>query len=269
LISTFLYSLAGGMLVVLSTGRPGEISWRFLRLVSVLAAATAGSVSVWHLLLDGPTPDGSGRWSNIAFGTGMSLAAAVCAVLARWSAEQPSFFRTLAASGGLFGLTAVSLRTLDICHEHSAARWVAGVAIIGQCLGSAFLGSFTVSWLLGHAYLTATRMTIDPLRRFCRLLSVTVAARIAFASISILLAWQWRKSVDDDVPARLLESWLILTLRIGVGLAAPAIFAYMVSDCVRLRATQSATGILYFASTFAYVGELASLYLISECGWPV
>ena len=46
-------------------------------------------------------------------------------------------------------------------------------------------------------------------------------------------------------------------------------FAYMVADCVRLRSTQSATGILYFGSVFAYIGELASQQLLLDCGWPL
>lgn len=54
-----------------------------------------------------------------------------------------------------------------------------------------------------------------------------------------------------------------------MGLVAVAVFAYMVTDCVRLRSTQSATGILYFASLFVYMGELAGLWLILECGWPL
>ena len=62
---------------------------------------------------------------------------------------------------------------------------------------------------------------------------------------------------------------MILTLRIAVGLLAVGLFAYMVADCVRLRSTQSATGILYFASIFAYVGELANLQLIAQYGWPL
>ena len=63
--------------------------------------------------------------------------------------------------------------------------------------------------------------------------------------------------------------WLVASLKIGVGLVAVGAFAYMVADCVRLRSTQSATGILYFGSLFAYVGELAGLQLLTECGWPI
>ena len=139
---------------------------------------------------------------------------------------------------------------------------------LGQVLGSWLLGSITIAWLLGHAYLTATKMTIAPLRYFSRMLSMAVALRIAFFVVSILVAWgMGGESVS--VWGRLEQWWLIVTLRVGVGLVALAIFAYMVGDCVRLRSTQSATGILYFASVMAYAGELASQYLTRELGWPI
>jgi hypothetical protein len=65
------------------------------------------------------------------------------------------------------------------------------------------------------------------------------------------------------------RSWLIVFLRVGLGIVGVGAFTYMVLDCVRLRSTQSATGILYFGSIFAYIGELASQYLLYEWGWPI
>ena len=59
------------------------------------------------------------------------------------------------------------------------------------------------------------------------------------------------------------------TLRRAVGLLAVSLFAYMVWDCVKLRSTQSATGILYFASVFVYIGELSSQHLAGDIGIPL
>lgn len=140
---------------------------------------------------------------------------------------------------------------------------------IGQILGALLLGSITISWLLGHAYLTATKMTIAPLRHFSSMLSWSVGARIAFLVVSVLLAWGGIGGASPAVLAHLEQWWLVATLRIGVGLVAVGVFAYMVADCVRLRSTQSATGILYFGSVMAYVGELASQQLVRELGWPI
>jgi len=112
-------------------------------------------------------------------------------------------------------------------------------------------------------------MTIVPLRHFSRMLSWSVAIRIVFLLLSVLIAWRGVGGASPAILTHLEQCWLIATLRVGVGLAAVAAFAYMVSDCVRLRSTQSATGILYFGSVMAYVGELASQQLVRELGWPI
>jgi len=141
--------------------------------------------------------------------------------------------------------------------------------VVGQVFACWMLGSITVAWLLGHAYLTATKMTIAPLRYFSRMLSAAVAARILFLIVALAAAWLLQEASAATIWTRLEQAWLIVILRVAVGLMALAVFAYMVGDCVRLRSTQSATGILYFASVMAYVGELASQYLTRELGWPI
>ena len=60
----------------------------------------------------------------------------------------------------------------------------------------------------------------------------------------------------------------MMSVRLAVGLLVPLVFAYMVWETVRLRATQSATGILYFTLVLAYVGELTGLYLARVTGVP-
>jgi hypothetical protein len=53
-----------------------------------------------------------------------------------------------------------------------------------------------------------------------------------------------------------------------VGLALPAVFVYMAHDCIKRRATQSATGILYVAGLLVFIGEITGLYLVAETGLP-
>jgi hypothetical protein len=53
-----------------------------------------------------------------------------------------------------------------------------------------------------------------------------------------------------------------------VGLAVPAVFVYMAHDCIKRRATQSATGILYVAGVLIFIGEILALHLVRETGLP-
>ena len=63
--------------------------------------------------------------------------------------------------------------------------------------------------------------------------------------------------------------WVVATVRGGVGLAGAAIFAWMIRDCVKVRATQSATAIFYLSMVFVFLGELAAQYLLRTEGLPV
>ena len=284
MVVTLLYSIAGGMLVVLATGRTEQIAWRFLRLIGVLTFAMACAATAWSIRTHGfRTPDAMQMGATIC-GAAAGVGAAAIVFIAPASASSARMFRVVCLLAGLCGLAACGLSALANSHQAATLRVVsaapdsptmvsgtlaAGMIVLNQILGALLLGSITLAWLLGHAYLTATKMTIAPLRHFSRMLSWSVAIRIAFLLLSVLIAWRGFGGASPAILTHLGEWWLIVALRVGVGLVAVAGFAYMVSDCVRLHSTQSATGILYFGSVMAYVGELASQQLVRELGWPI
>jgi len=61
---------------------------------------------------------------------------------------------------------------------------------------------------------------------------------------------------------------LLVITRWAVGLLVPAVFIYMAYDCIRRRATQSPTGILYVTGILIFIGEIISLYLLRETRLP-
>lgn len=255
--------------MVLATGRMDQIAWRFVRLVSLIAFALVCATTIWRFGT-GESSGGTDRWI-IALGVAGSLVGIALVVIAPWSSRLAGPFRSLAVVGGLLATGAGCLLATNRLVPNESTTLAPGMVVISQVLGALLLGSTTVTWMLGHAYLTATKMTIAPLRHFSRVLSWAVGLRLAFMVLSLLLAW-WldrQGGAAVGIIAHLKDAWLVASLRIGVGLIALAAFAYMVSDCVRLRSTQSATGILYFGSVFAFVGELASQQLTLECGWPI
>jgi len=278
MVVTLLYSIAGGMLVVLATGRTEQIAWKFLRLIGLLTFALTCVATVWSLRIHGLLADDALRmWAAIS-GAVAGLGAVAIVFIAPQSPSIARVFRFVCLIAGLCGLAACGLSALASTAEmvmpartQTAPLSVlaAAMIVLGQLFGAMLLGSITISWLLGHAYLTATKMTIAPLRHFSWMLSWSIGLRIAFLVVSVLIAWCGIGGAPPTILARLEQWWLIATLRIGVGLVAVGAFAYMVAECVRLRSTQSATGILYFGSVMAYVGELASQQLVRELGWPI
>ncbi|MDR3638751.1 MAG: hypothetical protein P4L84_33400 [Isosphaeraceae bacterium] len=130
-------------------------------------------------------------------------------------------------------------------------------------VASAFLmGSTLTAMLLGHHYLTAPAMSIDPLRRFVRCMAWALAIRAGVAALGF---WAWRSGAfapSAVVPV----STFFLTVRWGVGFLGPALATVLTWKTVEIRSTQSATGILYIAMTLVLFGELTALVLSQGSG---
>lgn len=266
MLTTFLYSLAGGMLAVLATGTPSAMARRFLRLACFFVLAAAAVLSVEFLRFGD-----AGSIGMVAGTLGVFLTVSAVAAVLTAPGEDGSgrAFQAVCAFGGLAGVAAACASALELPGVDHGSHLASALVVVSQAFGAMLLGSITIAWLLGHAYLTATKMTIAPLIHFSRMLSLTVLARTMFAIVSFAVAWLARGESGTTVLSQLGNVWLVVSIRVGFGLIVVGAMAYMVADCVRLRSTQSATGILYFASILAYVGELANQQLVVECGWPL
>lgn len=265
MLTTMLYSVAGGMLAVLASGKPNQLAWRFVRVVAMVALALACLPTFWRIREAGFSQL---RLTDVTtFGIIAAASAAALLLLAPMCSRHRAVLRTLGSIGGTAGIIAACQASLAGCGR-DVSSLLGKLIVVNQVLAAWLLGSMTLAWLLGHAYLTATKMTIAPLRHVSRVFSVSVWLRVAFLLGSVAMYAWFTRGGDPSPFALLARSWLIVGLRVGVGLIGVMVFAYMVADCVRLRATQSATGILYFGTLFAYIGELANQYLLREIGWP-
>ncbi len=131
-------------------------------------------------------------------------------------------------------------------------------------LSSAFLmGATLTAMLLGHHYLTAPAMSIDPLKRFVRCMAGALVLRALVAAAGLGLWFNAGVSLTHTSGA---VSPLFLGVRWGMGLFGPALATYLTWQTVRIRSTQSATGILYIAMTLVLFGELTAMILSRDVG---
>jgi hypothetical protein len=130
-------------------------------------------------------------------------------------------------------------------------------------LASAFLlGATLTAMLLGHYYLTAPTMSIAPLKQFVRCMAWGLGARALLAALGW---WLWQEGTDGSHgPGQV--SGFFLAIRWGMGFAGPALATLLTWKTVAIRATQSATGILFIALTFVLFGELTALILARDAG---
>ncbi|MCK6484122.1 MAG: hypothetical protein HUU22_06780 [Phycisphaerae bacterium] len=300
MIVLFLCQLCSGCLAMTGLCRTDHVSWRYFRLMQRVAlglllaagvfvatvpnwreepvlrrAAAAIAVSAIVVVVglttvgrNGDSPQRSRRTIGWLGAACTLIAAASLAspngplVSQAWPRASPEYVSEsrveIIGANGSTTITAVSPPA-----EPRGARSPAGMsaalapAWISAALGAGVLGAVTAGMLLGHSYLTHVTMPIDPLRRLTSIVAVMVLLKSAWAAVNLAASREWL-NVDGPQATWL---WLMLGLRIGVGLLGLGVLAYMIRDCVRLRNTQSATGILFIAMVFAFLGELSSAEL--------
>lgn len=131
-------------------------------------------------------------------------------------------------------------------------------------LSSAWLfGGATTAMLLGHWYLTATGMSLDPLIRLTQLLLAAAVLRGVLAGVGLATLPESSASVTAGVHG----IWLLL--RWAAGIAGPLILALMVRRILRYRNTQSATGVLFAAVILVFIGETTAALLFRDFRWPL
>jgi hypothetical protein len=238
--------LAVGLTVILLL-----TSWR---LVPPRFFRTHGLVILALLVVAGLDASRAGIRGTLLYGL---IAAAVAAYLmtVAWGMGLPRVAVPVALSLAFGGSTLLVGRTL-------ATPDPRGLFESASRLASAFLlGSTLSAMLLGHYYLTAPAMSIDPLKRFVKCMGWGLVARGALASYGL---WMWLEPGTSDVARGL--SPLFLTVRFGVGILGVAIATGMTWQTVSIRSTQSATGILYIAMVLVLFGELTAMVLTQDSG---
>lgn len=151
----------------------------------------------------------------------------------------------------------------------SAAPWpaspeVAGVALVAldEFTSSWLLGFTLTAMLLGHWYLNTPTMKLQPLIRLLALIYGSLAARSAISGSG------WVQLVVSG--ATLSRGLLaLLAIRWIAGILGVLAMAMMTSRTLKIPNTQSATGILYVAVIFVFLGELSSLLLSAESHCPL
>jgi hypothetical protein len=252
---SFLILLAGGIMLAAAMSDPREVTLNWLRLAGILALSMGGLSAFFFVRRDEVKLPA--QWA--------AMAVTLAAVLGQLA------FVQVASRGVQRGLAAIAFvgavaAGVMLQPGQSAGRreiWLVASAV-AACAGvSAVTGLALMDMLLGHAYLTASKMTIAPFKRLNLALAGALGLRAACGIAAVVLARNYQ-------PVEML--WARFGLQVGtrwlVGLVVPVVFVYMAHDCIRRRATQSATGILYVAGVLIFIGELTALWLARETGLP-
>lgn len=190
-------------------------------------------------VLYGLAARGEARWGAILLG----LAAFVGSLL--WTLERRTAGRRWLFVTVLAGLVCLGgdVRSFD------ASAGGLSLLACAALSSAATLGAAMSGMLLGHRYLTAPGMPLEPLFDANRLLGAAALARLGVSIWALALG-----------ASALTESTFVvwLSLRWLAGIAGPLGVWWMVRRILAYRNTQSATGLLFVGVILTFIGELTA-----------
>lgn len=197
---------------------------------------------------------------NVLYGL-VALMAMISWGMIRFTAERP--FRSKLNTASLLALPAVAFDSLLFIPQNMVLGIPGAFVPIHFVTASLLLGGFLIGMIFGHWYLINVDMPKKLLVRMSLLLSGTLLLKMLAVAATWLVIRQ-ASPTDTDWIA-LLTSFsgygLFFWQRILVGLAIPAVIAYMIWSTARIGSNQSATGIMYVGVAFIFIGELIAKFL--------
>jgi hypothetical protein len=128
---------------------------------------------------------------------------------------------------------------------------------LSRWASAGLLGTTLTAMLLGHYYLRAPAMSVEPLNALVLMQAVALILRALLAGIMLIHVWSMSRGD--------LEPWFV-AIRWGMGVIGVGVATWLAWNTARIRSTQSATGILYIAVTLVLFGELTSVILARQVG---
>lgn len=130
-----------------------------------------------------------------------------------------------------------------------------GLRFLSSFATASVLGGAVTGMLLGHWYLTAPTMSIDPLKSLSYLFVAAVILRLVVSAVGWMMAGQ---AIHSGV------HWTWFALRWLAGIVGPLAVSLMAIRILRYRNTQAATGVLFAGVILSFIGEMSAALLYSD-----
>jgi hypothetical protein len=166
-------------------------------------------------------------------------------------------------AGGLAsaaGLAAIAL----LSQVFALPTWGYAGTLLSLIVGALVLGAVSMGMILGHWYLVTPRLPEQPLREMTLFLLLALGFQALLLIPSLALP---RESITTSVDGSIGAN-PFFWMRVGGGLAFPAVLSYMAFDSSGVRAMQSATGLLYIAMALVLAGEVLAKGLLFATAVP-
>jgi hypothetical protein len=179
----------------------------------------------------------------------------------------------IAGAAVIAGLTAVVLEAIGLSADRSLA--VQALTVASFLTSAAMLGGAFTAMILGHWYLVIPSLQVSHLQSIVRVHIASMAARVVVVGVAVwcALSTTMLRSEADFGPSFhhyiFSVDGIFFWQRVLFGLAGPAVLSYLTWQTAKIRATQSATGILYVDVFTVVVGEVLAKYIVLATRVPV
>ncbi|NNM33080.1 MAG: hypothetical protein HKO53_08435 [Gemmatimonadetes bacterium] len=176
-------------------------------------------------------------------------------------------------AAGAFLFVALGLSTVSIL---LGAQSLAGEALhtrgwflsLSFAVSGLLVGGTLVSMILGHYYLVSPELSFGFLGKYAKVIGVLLALRVLLTLVPVFTADLFARPEGAHAGIFFVDHLAFLLQR-GLTMIALAVLLPMILDCVKRRANQSATGLLYVASFLAVMGEGVATYFAVAYGLPI
>jgi hypothetical protein len=162
----------------------------------------------------------------------------------------------------MVGIFTASLTSL-IC-SRGGLVWLTSPAgafhFLSNMATASVLGGAVTGMLLGHWYLTAPTMSIEPLKKLCWYFSLAIFLRLVVSAIGATFAGH---TLNGGV------QWTWFALRWLAGILGPMAISVMAIRILKYRNTQAATGVLFAGVILSFIGEMSAALLSTELRVPL
>ncbi|MBI4196603.1 MAG: hypothetical protein HY539_02160 [Deltaproteobacteria bacterium] len=278
ILVTFLFQMAVGMIATVALLPPALVDRRFFKSISfwtflfTLIALILQYKATFHLPEVFGQPVGEGallrRSSQILFLFFLAMTFAQWFHLRFFSGQVTRVGLVSIASIGLSAILVDSL----VYRPAIPPLWIHSVLLpLHSLSASLVLGGFLAGMIFGHYYLVNTDMPKRLLVTMAWILIAVLMFRFLAVGVSLL---SYRELVypGENFLEGLISfagHGIFFWQRILVGLLVPAVVVAMIWSTARIGSNQSATGIMYVAIAFVFIGELAARYLFLLSAIPL
>ncbi len=268
ILNLFLLQSACGMVFLCLFLPKDQVDRLFFKTISFLSFAfiTAALFMRWKHPFTLPENFGFGsHLSSYPYVNGLYGIIAALAFVAwlctRFSQTKP--IKMWLNSASFLALPAVAFDSLLFIPKESTLTVPAALIPINFVTAALLLGGFLIGMIFGRWYFINGVMPKRLLVRTSVILGGTLILKILTVGVTWL--WLYTGSGPDHETIKILTSMggygIFFWQRIIVGLAIPAVTAYIAWASARADGNQSVTGIMYVGVAFIFVGELVAKFL--------